>query len=75
MTTVATMDHVLILVAALACFASAVWVMVDVVRTSGLSLYYRIAWSFVAVFLPVVGAVLWLVVRSVGSASGGTAAR
>jgi uncharacterized membrane protein YidH (DUF202 family) len=45
--------------------AGAVWAITDAMKSRGLSLNYRLAWSFVAIALPLVGPLVWLVVRSV----------
>lgn len=65
MTNFANLTHVFILVFALISLASAVWAVIDVTRSRSLSLYWRIAWSFVAIALPLVGPLVWLVTRTV----------
>ena len=45
--------------------AGAVWAIIDVMKSRDLSLNYRLAWSFVAIALPLMGPLVWLVVRSV----------
>ena len=65
MTNFANLTHVFILVFALISLASAVWAVIDVTRSRSLSLYLRIVWSFVVVFVPVLGSLAWLVTRTV----------
>jgi len=67
--------HLFILVIALIWLASAVWAVVDVMKRPGLSLYYRIVWSLVAILIPVAGVFAWLVFRSLPPRPPTTAAR
>jgi Phospholipase_D-nuclease N-terminal len=71
----ATLGFAIIAGSVLMWLASAVWAVIDVTRSRSLSLYWRIVWSFVVVFVPVLGSLAWLVTRTVRPAPHPAAAR
>ena len=61
----ASSNHVLALLADLAWLATAVWGVVDVVRTPDMRKSDKVAWAVSIVAIPLVGVAAWIVYRVV----------
>ena len=57
--------HPLALLADLTWLATAVWGVIDVVRTPGMRTSDKVAWAVSVVAIPLVGVIAWLVFRMV----------
>ena len=61
------MRHVLVLLVDLAWLVSAIWMVVSVIRRSGVSRGDKVAWGVSAFALPVISLVAWLIFLGVAN--------
>lgn len=57
------LSHLLVLTISIASLAGAIWAVVSVLRTPNMRATDTFAWVVVGVFLPIIGALAWLIER------------